>query len=140
MERVEKGDTQGAIDRLQTIIVSFPDARVADKARQQIVVYRGLAAAVQNYPTRRARELMVQIARAIEAFRRASGRAPATLDALAPARMPSVPRDPWGRDFLYETTAGGYRLSCRGADGEPGGVAESADIQVVDGEFLTQSP
>jgi hypothetical protein len=140
MERVEKGDTQGAIDRLQKIIDSYPDARVAAKAREQIVTYRGLATAVQNYPLRRTHELMVQVARAIESFRRESGHAPHTLEALVPARMASLPKDPWGRDFLYEKTARGYRLTCRGADGEPGGLAESADMLVVDGEFVTQAP
>ena len=64
IEHVEKGDTQGAVDRLQKIIDEYPDTRVAEKAREQIVVYKGLATAVQDYPVRRARELMVQIARA----------------------------------------------------------------------------
>jgi hypothetical protein len=139
-ERVEKGDTQGAVDLLQEIIDKFPDARVAAKAREQIVVYQGLATAVQSYPSRRARELMVQIARAIETFRRENDRAPATLEDLVPSRMASVPRDPWGWPFLYETTAHGYRLTCQGADGAPGGVAESADVVVVDGEFLGDRP
>jgi hypothetical protein len=140
IERVEKGDTQGAVDRLQKIIDEFPDARVAAKAREQIVVYRGLATAVQSYPSRRARELMVQIARAIETFRREDGHAPATLDELVPGRIASVPRDPWDRPFMYETTARGYRLTCQGADGAPGGAAESADVLVVDGEFRPAQP
>ena len=140
IECVEKGDTQGAVDRLQKIIDEFPDARAATKARKQIVVYRGLAAAVESYPSRRARESMVQIARAIESFRRENRRAPATLDALVPTQIASVPRDPWGRWFLYEVTARGYRLTCQGADGAPGGAADSADVLVVDGEFLPVQP
>lgn len=140
MECVEQGDTQGAVDRLQEIIDSYPDTSMASRAREQIVVYRGLAAAVKSYPSRRVRELMVQIARAIEAFRRESGHAPATLDALVPTRLAIVPLDPWARAFSYEATAGGYRLTCSGADGMPGGVAESEDLVVVDGEFVTESP
>ena len=140
IERVERGDTQGAVDRLQKIIDEFPDARAAEKAREQIVVYRGLATAVQSYPSRRAREMTVQIARAIEAFRNEKGRAPATLDELIPGSIASVPLDPWNRPFLYEVTARGYRLTCRGADGAPGGAAESEDVLVVDGEFLPVQP
>ena len=139
-ERVEKGETQGAVDLLERIIDEFPDTGAAAKAREQIVVYRGLATAVKSYPSRRARELMVQIARAIENFQRDDGRAPTTLDELVPARIASVPRDPWDRPFLYETTARGYRLTCRGEDGAPGGAAESADVLVVDGEFLPVQP
>ena len=140
IERVEKGDTRGAVDRLQKLIDAFPDSRAADKAREQIVVYQGLATAVENYPLRRARELMVQLARAIEIFRRDTRRAPVTLDELVPARMASIPKDPWGRSFLYETTASGYRLRCLGAKGSPGGVAASKGLLVVDGEFQVVSP
>jgi hypothetical protein len=140
IEHVEKGDTQGAVDRLQKIIDEYPDARIAEKAREQIVVYRGLATAVQDYPRRRARELMVLIARASESFRRENGRAPATLDDLVPAKIASVPNDPWGQPFLYETTPRGYRLTCLGADGAPGGAAEAADLVVADGAFLEGKP
>jgi len=136
---VEKGDTQGGVDRLQKIIDTFPDSRVAEKARAQIVVYRGLANAVENYPLRRARELMVQISRAIESFRREKGRAPATLEDLVPAKLTSVPNDPWDRPFLYETTARGYRLRCRGAERAPEGSAAAAGLLVVDGEFSAVS-
>ena len=140
IEHVEKGDTQGAVDRLQTLIDTFPDTRAAEKARGQIVVYRGLATAIENYPLRRARELMVQLARAIESFRRTSGRVPARLEELVPVTMASVPNDPWDRPFLYETTAGSYRLKCLGAM-EPGGsAAASAALVVVDGEFQSVTP
>ena len=135
-ERVEKGDTRGAVDTLQKIIDTYPDARIAAKAREQIVVYRGLASAVQSYPMRRAREWMVQIARAIEAFKRVRGRPPATLDELVPATFASVPVDPWNRPFSYETTARGYRLACLGADGASGGDGDAADLLVVDGAFV----
>jgi hypothetical protein len=140
IERVEKGDTQGAVDRLQEILDEYPDARIAERAREQIVVYRGLATAVQVYPARRARELMVQIARASESFGREHGRRPATLDELVPSKMTSVPVDPWGHPFLYVTTARGYRLTCQGSDGAPGGAADAADLIVVDGAFVPARP
>ena len=139
IERVEKGDTQGAVDILQKIIDTYPDASIAAKAREQIVVYRGLATAVQSYPMRRAREWMVQIARAIEAFKQAHGRAPATLGDLVPGAFANVPLDPWNRAFNYETTARGYRLLCLGADGSPGGDGDAADLLVVDGAFAAAS-
>lgn len=140
IERVEKGETQGAVDQLQKIIDEYPDTKVASKAREQIVVYRGLATAVESYPLRRTRELMVQIARAIESFRRENGHPPSTLDELVPARLASVPEDPWGHPFVYLTTARGYRLQCQDADGTPGGAAESARLLVVDGEFRSTQP
>jgi len=140
IEHVEKGDTQGAVDRLQKIIDEYPDARIAEKAREQIVVYRGLATAVQVYPVRRARELMVLIARASESFRRENGRTPNTLDEIVPAKIASVPNDPWGHPFLYAATARGYRLTCQGADGAPGGAGEAADLIVVDGAFVPAQP
>jgi outer membrane protein assembly factor BamD (BamD/ComL family) len=136
---VEKGDTQGGVDRLQKLIDTYPDSRIAEKARAQIIVYRGLANAVENYPVRRSRELMVQIARAIESFRKENARAPASLEELVPAKLTSVPNDPWGRPFRYETTARGYRLSCRGAEGAPEGSAAAAGLLVVDGEFRAVS-
>ncbi len=140
IEHVERGDTQGAVDRLEALIETFPDTRAAEKARAQIVVYRGLATAVENYPLRRARELMVQLARAIEDFRRNRGRVPVTLEELVPVAMASVPNDPWGRPFLYETTAGGYRLKCLGAKEKLGGGVVSEGLVIVDGEFQAMTP
>jgi hypothetical protein len=137
---VEKGDTQCGVDRLQKLLDTYPDSQIAEKARAQIIVYRGLASAVENYPMRRARELMVQISRAIESFRRERGRPPATLADLVPAKLSSVPNDPWERPFLYETTARGYRLRCRGAEGAPAGSAAAAGLLVVDGEFRSVAP
>jgi outer membrane protein assembly factor BamD (BamD/ComL family) len=136
---VEKGDTQGGVDRLQKLIDTYPDSRVAEKARAQIVVYRGLANAVENYPMRRTRELMVQISRAIESFRKENGRSPARLEELVPGKLTSVPNDPWDRPFQYESTARGYRLSCRGAEGAADGSATAGGLLVVDGEFRAVS-
>lgn len=41
-----------------------------------------------------------------------------------------VPKDPWGRDYLYKSPGehGAYDLVSHGADGAPGGEGESADI------------
>ena len=140
IERVEKGDTQGAVDNLQEIIDTYPDARIAEKAREQIVVYRGLATAVSSYPMRRAREILVQIARAIEIFKRENRRAPAMLDELVPGKFAALPLDPWNHPFDYQTTTQGYRLRCLGADGAAGGDGDAADLLVVDGAFAKVAP
>jgi hypothetical protein len=139
MERVEKGDTQGAVDRLQKIIDEYPDTRIAAKAREQVIVYRGLVTAVESYPMRRARELMVQVARAIESYRKENGHAPATLAELVPGKLTGIPNDPWGRPFTYEISGRSYRLKCQ--DGSPtDGSSEAKQLLVVDGEFRVVTP
>jgi general secretion pathway protein G len=42
----------------------------------------------------------------------------------------AVPKDPWGRDYVYKCPGehGPYDLSSLGADGQPGGEGENADI------------
>lgn len=41
-----------------------------------------------------------------------------------------VPKDPWGRDYIYKFPGehGPYDLYSLGADGQPGGEGENADI------------
>ena len=138
-ERVQKNDTPGAIGLMQKIIDDYPDTPVAARARDQIVVYRGLQSAVDSYPSRRARELMVQVARAVEAYRHANRKPPAALDSL-PSSAAEIPADPWGRPFGYELRGIGYRLRCFGADGAPGGEGDAADLLVVNGEFVAAEP
>src|SRR5262245_37093036 len=128
LDLVAKGDTSGAIVDLQRIIDEYPDTEVAPKARKQILLYRGLENAVLNYPTRRAREIMIQVARAIEAFRARERRAPVTLDELVPRHLAAVPKDPWDRALEYEPHGRGYDLRCRGADGGPGGGGEGEGV------------
>ena len=140
LEQVEKGDTEGAVDTLQRLIHDYPDAEIAAKARDQLIVYQGLAHAVKSYPMRRARESMIQIARAIEAYKAASGRSPASLEVLVPSPFAELPRDPWDRAFTYESAGRGYRLRCQGADGASGGTGDAADLLVVNGEFVGSSP
>jgi len=46
-------------------------------------------------------------------------------------RADAVPLDPWDRAYRYEAPGGGgkpYRLMSLGADGQPGGEGEDADI------------
>lgn len=139
-ERVAKGETERAVELLQKLIDEYPDVAIAAKARDQIVLYRGLAHAVQSYPTRRARELMIQIARAVESYRIANGRSPATLAELVPAQLGAVPEDPWGGPFVYEPAGRRYRLRCNGSDKAQGGSGDAADLTVADGEFTAGTP
>lgn len=136
MDRVSHGDTNAAIVLMQKILDDYPDTSAAKKARDQIVVYRGLAHAVEAYPTRRARELMVRVARAVEAYKHEKGRPPASLADLVPRRLAAVPDDPWGRPFAYAVSGRSYRLRCDGADGAPGGTGDAADLLVVNGNFV----
>ena len=140
LDLVAKGDTSGAVVELQRILDEFPDTEVAAKARKQIVLYKGLESAVLSYPSRRAREVMVQVSRAVEAFRARERRVPRTLDELVPQRLESVPQDPWEHALEYEPREGGYRLICRGSDGAPGGEGDAADLVVVDGAFVSARP
>ena len=43
---------------------------------------------------------------------------------------PVVPKDPWGNDYVYTSPGehGDFDLTSYGADGEPGGEGENADI------------
>jgi len=47
-----------------------------------------------------------------------------------------VPKDPWDHDFIYLSPGihGDYDLSCRGADGEPGGEGKNRDINSWEAE------
>ncbi|HEX4823430.1 MAG TPA: type II secretion system protein GspG [Candidatus Polarisedimenticolaceae bacterium] len=139
-ERIEKSDTDGAIVLMQKIIDEYPDAEIAAKARDQIVLYRGLAHAVESYPARQARDTMIRVARAIESFHARSQHWPSRLEDLVPGSLPEIPKDPWGHGLTYEVTSRGYRLVCLGADGAVGGAGEAEDITVVDGRFVAGAP
>lgn len=46
-----------------------------------------------------------------------------------PYILDELPKDPWGRPYLYEITASGEpRVICLGADGAPGGDGANADV------------
>jgi general secretion pathway protein G len=43
----------------------------------------------------------------------------------------NVPKDPWGRDFIYLAPGRkgeSFEIICYGTDGEPGGEGDKADI------------
>lgn len=78
---------------------------------------------------------------AITGFKLDLGSYPETLDALivnqdqnekwdGPYLKPAVPKDPWGNAYVYVSPGehGDFDLVCYGADGQPGGTGENADI------------
>ena len=86
---------------------------------------------------------------ALDSYRLDNGRYPTTAQGLAalwsaPSQDPrpagwrgpylrkDVPLDPWGRPYIYkapgEQNPGGYDLVSLGADGQPGGEGEAADV------------
>jgi general secretion pathway protein G len=44
-------------------------------------------------------------------------------------RDESIPKDPWGNDYIYEPGDRDFKLMSYGADGAPGGEGDDADIQ-----------
>lgn len=96
-----------------------------------------------------ARSQIEMLGAALDAYRLDNGRYPTTAQGLAALRtapavdpMPAnwrgpylrkeVPLDPWDSEYLYvspgEVNVNGYDLVSLGADGEPGGEGENADI------------
>jgi general secretion pathway protein G len=138
---VERGDLGAAVERFERILAEFPGTRAAARAKSDVILYRGLFEASKRYPVRRAGDLLIQAARAVERFHQARESLPATLRDLVPAYLPSDPLDPWGKPLEYRRTPeDGYTLSCRGADGAEGGTGENADLVVRDGKFVEGSP
>jgi len=135
--RVERGDLAGAVERLDKIVSEHPQTRAAEKARSDVILYRGLLEASRRFPVRRAADTVVQVARALERYRHDRGGAPASIAGLVPEYLDREPEDPWGRKLPYRVTpGGGYVLSCLGEDGAEGGEAAAADIVVQDGRFV----
>ena len=135
--RVERDDLAGAVDLFERIVSEHPETPAAERARSDLVLYRGLLEASERFPVRRAADLVVQVARALERYRHEKGGAPESLSALVPAFLGAEPADPWGRRLSYRTTpGGGYVLSCFGADGVPGGEGAETDLVVADGRLV----
>ena len=137
IERVEAGRLDEGLQLLETIAERFPESEMADRARDDLEMYRPLREIEKRYPARRAREEMVRVARALDRYRGRHRRYPAALADLPKA--PSLtPRDPWGGPLRYERRkrGRGYVLVCLGEDGAPGGDGTAEDILVESGTFV----
>lgn len=133
---VEQEDFESAVEKLEVILRDHPDTKIAERARDEIVVYRGLADAVVAFPGRRSFDGIVQIARALDRYKARRGSWPESLGELVPDAIAALPVDGWERDFAFERTAKGYRLACYGSDGVPGGDGDQGDIVVENGVFV----
>ncbi len=78
------------------------------------------------------------ILRVAEAIYTESGRYPESIEDMIDAKDPEgrsysatldeYPKDPWGNEYVYEILDDGPVVTCYGADGEPGGEKDNADI------------
>lgn len=93
--------------------------------------------------TTKAKADIVSIAGAIEQFAiENAGRYPDSLEALVTPdangftflRQETVPKDPWGNEYVYEPPSSGsqkYRVLSYGKDNAPGGEGDDADIDNI---------
>ena len=125
---VKRGRLEQALSLLERVSREYAGTDAARRAEEDARLYRGLLEAARLDPLRRARDLMVQAAREIEATHARSGQWPEALETAV--------EDPWQRPLIYERTSAGYRLACWGADGAQGG---EPDLVIVNGRF-TEDP
>jgi general secretion pathway protein G len=94
--------------------------------------------------TKIARAQIVSLEKALDQYRLDVGRYPTTDDGLdslyakpnneekwqGPYLKKAVPMDPWGRPYVYKSPGDHSEvdLSTLGADGQPGGTGENADV------------
>ena len=134
---VEAQQLDEAIALYREAIARYPQTAAAMQAKGQITFLSGLAHSVSSFPSRTARELMVETARAVQRYRYSKGRYPDNLDDLMPRMLNEAPIDPWGTPLNYERLKNGYRLSCLGGDGRRGGEGVATDFVVVNGNFVS---
>jgi general secretion pathway protein G len=100
----------------------------AAAARSQIEL---LTAALDAY--RLDNDAYPTAAQGLEALRREPLAEPRPRDWRGPYLRKNVPKDPWGRPYLYRSPGvvnpGGFDLESYGRDGRPGGDGENADVR-----------
>ena len=137
LEAMKEEKMDEALQHYRDIVDRFPLTDAADEARERITFLSGLNSAVDRFPSRTARDLVILTGRAIENYRRRQGKYPDSLDALLPKLLEEPSIDPWGRPLIYEREGRGYRLSCLGADGRFGGQGDATDFVVVNGKLVS---
>ena len=135
---IEADELSLAIEKFEQIVAKYPDTEMGRRARKELFLFQGLDVAVREYPSRSARDLMIQTARALQSARWRWRTWPASLDRLMPDFIKEPPIDPWGRPLVYRPKSRnrGYVLSCYGSDGKAGGIGEASDIHIEDGRFV----
>lgn len=137
-QELREGRLEEAVERFNRIADEYADTDAARKAREEILLYRGLSDAVDLFPVREARDVIVGAARAVQRYRHRRRAWPESLDQLVPDYMAAIPVDPWGRELVYrrKSNGRGYWMACYGSDGEIGGEGQQADWFIEDGEFV----
>lgn len=99
------------------------------------LLFLGLAWFFTDNVDRRAATALATARSLIESLERYRGthqyfpRAKEGLQALVPEQLDRIPLDPWGNPFLYEVLPQGLAdVRSYGADGQPGGRQDAADI------------
>jgi len=138
MQHVASDELERAVELFDDVVQRYPTTSAARRARQERLLYDGLAVAVETYAQRAARDLMIRTAKALGRARSAQRAWPLSLDRLLPTLIAEPPIDPWGRPLAYErkSSGRGYRLACFGSDGRPGGEGDAEDFLVEDGDWV----
>jgi hypothetical protein len=53
------------------------------------------------------------------------------LEPLVGSELEQIPKDPWGRPYLYRRTEGGAEVFTLGRDGMPGGQGQDRDLSTA---------
>jgi general secretion pathway protein G len=135
---IAEDQVEEAVVIYERILGEYPDTEAASKAEEEIGIYRSLVGASAIYPSRRARDVVIGAARAVETYGSRTGRYPESLDKLVSRYLDALPVDPWNRPLRYRKKPGrrGYAIACYGEDGRPGGDGDDADIFVENGRFV----
>jgi len=137
-QAVEEGNLDEAVKLYEQILDDYRDTEVAARAEEAVKLFRGLSDSAKLYPGRRATEIMIATARALERYRSRNRRFPDDLASLVPRHLATIPVDPWGRTLVYrvKSEGRGYVLSTYGSDAAPGGSEDAYDIVIEDSKFV----
>jgi general secretion pathway protein G len=116
-----------------------------------LTIIAGLAAFIYNGVFKNAAKAKVQetkivmgkLSQALQLYYVDCNRYPSSLDGLmqntgnecpnfVQAYLDKIPKDGWGREFLYEGSTGNYTLKSLGKDGNEGGTGIDSDISSED--------
>lgn len=130
----------------------FPDTKAARQVKEGVdFAFIEQAMSIERLKNVNAvRETMKEIAKAVEGYNFKQSQYPASLDALVPEYLGSIPRDPWGARYSYgrvdeanniiddpAVPATNYILAWFGRDRVPGGEGDDADLFIRSGQNVS---